>query len=199
MYENLSAPDTEQLFYDVVTIYDGEPVHVWKTQNQFLYLKELKSGNNIPGQFLPDDEKFNHNPVPLGFVNFFQEFTTHLVERIPKRQYKVGLHSSNSGARNPINGKSIIAAAPFTRTNKNIRDTILRIYPRYWDLLNYFSTTEKGVLAFHPFFALSSDLEIYFKLNRIGQVNADNGKILFKKQYKFIESALNKVEIFSEK
>lgn len=194
MYEILDAADTEQLFYDTVVRFKGEPVYVHRTEANKLHLRYLKNMENV-GIVGPNDPDLDLTPVPLGFVNLFEDITCHLLERTVKRQFRVGMASTNTHARDILTKR----VSNISRVSKNVRDTIMRVYPRYWDLLNYFGTVPRGALAFHPFFAMTADNDLYYKLTAIGTINPENGKVLFKKQFKHIQTALEKVEIFSEK
>lgn len=87
-----------------------------------------------PSKILTDDKEVDMNPVPLGFMRYFDgvRWKTFDVKRYPARKWSIGLARSNLAATDPITGTNI--SPDYYREflpSKSLSDTILGKYPSF--------------------------------------------------------------------
>ena len=121
--------------------YRGNPVyvqHIASGANRGSYLityhelNDVRDGINPKLGNFPDDA-FNLNPVPLGMLNVGSGSVAY-VERMPVRQWKIGLTSGNSTSHDVFTGDRMVDHRRDIYS-VHMRDTILGKYPKLRTLL----------------------------------------------------------------
>lgn len=146
-----------------------------------------------PSNINTDHKDIDMNPVPLGFMRYFDgtKWKTFDVKRYPARKWSIGLARSNMVVLDPISGNSI-SSDYFSEIlpSKSLADTILGKYPSF-EIARKRSEKEKAPVPFSRRFLVFND-GIYFK--SIGQKVAE----LSAKGTSFLEDYVYLIEAFQE-
>ena len=144
-------------------------------------LKDIYSGNNPKIGNFPDDT-LDPNPVPLGMVNI-EGSTVFYVERMPIRQWKIGLTHSNTNSHCIVEGYGARDHQKIIYSS-NMTDTILNRYPNFQKILGMVNPTG----AFSRRFAISDKKLLYRTRGRVGSIVNDKPKL--KDKYFFLKEVL---------
>lgn len=180
MYNEQKVEDIDQLFSKSIVRYKGLPVYCFgpdaekRLRCQFIHTKEeIKE--------FPDSPDFDFKPIPLGMFN--SNNSCCFLQRIPKRQYKIGLTSDSISG---VYAEQVHADKLLLEVRKafslNLFNTFTGNYPSIEEVL----AKEKGVTAFSRVFAISHDGELFYKAVKVGMINGENGKPIFTNSKKYL-------------
>ncbi len=186
---------------------EHEPIFVWEVEekrnkggritNRIIYTKlglYNEEGPVIKNEDISiKDKRVNFSPVPLGFVNF-PENECIIVNRMPTRNWKIGLCSNNITI-SPVAGKrerrddinSLLVSV-------NLRNCILGIYPLFATALRLTNGGDVlDTIAFHRHFALQKRKEqvvlIYYKY-KVAIGSFKDGELNLRNSFSFLKEHL---------
>jgi hypothetical protein len=184
MFEDSGAGDIEQAFYKTVIRHKGQPVFVDATAVGSLQVSPLMDKGDSYTVKL-NDKELDFTPVPLGMADVNN--TTCYLFRKPSRQWKQGLFSANIDFYQidpqPQPGlKTKIITLRF----QGLVDCILGHYPTIDDAIKSFESSKANSRALSHDFAITKELELYFRDRLVAVVDDENGKPKFKRSNKFL-------------
>ena len=138
----------------------------------------------------------NYNPVELGYINFteWDRKGACIGFRIPRRMWKVGLHTGNFQVDRAYDRQSIPDNTVLFNSSF-LKNTIQNKYPSLNKVMK--SLTEAGCnsKAFSRHFCVRQTGDLlccYWRETPIGKVNLDNGSIKLNDEYLFLSELLQK-------
>ena len=174
---------------DCVIRFEGEPIYISGVdtgrhgKNFQLFYYKLGDDSREQKTILSDNSGIDMNPVPLGLLSLKSSpkdrYSTSMLERIPYRQYKIGLTRGNFKQRyvHPDYSMKYGASTSGLLLSKELRDTILGNYPSYTEA--YKASKDNGtVVAFSRRFSIVND-KLYFKGRQVpvGEANSKLPKL----------------------
>lgn len=197
MFEDTSLHDFRMMFDGTLVRYSGDPVFIHNIEGD-LKAECLFIGNQEYKHINIRDQKFDFQPVSLGYVNVRGQAI--YVSRNPLRKFKQGLHPECLNlVATPDDFDSEERYSDVNRQVKSLKakclyNTVKRIFPSLEDVIASFEDKVK-VGAFDRQFALRNDGLLRYRGNKVGNVNLDNGVIRLDRNKDFLQSALgNKYE-----
>lgn len=192
MFEDASIEDIRMMFDNTIVMYGGWPVRVLSCDTvDRVHVLNTRSLSTGADRTVPVTHKmFDFTPVSLGMVN--SDKTCLFLARRALRRYKQGL------SRESMLYKNITDP---TDAFLNLRDAIRGleskflvncIKGRYPSLPETLEMVNKGVesQAFNRVFAIDSEMNLYFKHNKVGMIDSDNGKIVLQPRKSYLKTLL---------
>lgn len=182
MYDEISNEDKNQLFAESIVFYDKEPVYIRQVDRDFYRTSLVKTPEYTKIKSF-DDPLFDFTPPSLGFCDLFG--SSCFFSRTAKRQYKIGLSSTNVKKLFCVETKNRI---PNTIFFPELRNTLLNLYPSVEESLSKLNKDESTLLctSISREFAVSKDHLLYHCTTQIGMINSENGKPLFQKSKSYL-------------
>lgn len=155
-----SRADANARLGGTLVLYKGEPVHVYEVVGNSA--KDFAAvivplTNNAKDQVVPlDKDLFDFRPVPLGYCNYLADAI--YLSRIPRRQWKQGLHVGILEAT--VNGKRY---GKFNTATICLADTVRGKYPSLSDAFNTCEKDRMNSCAFSRLFSINKNRILTYK------------------------------------
>lgn len=185
----VSVNDLLQMFEHSLVTYDKKPVYVI-VPDEKKNLKFVEISKTEQKSRHISDKAWDFKPVTLGACQVGNN--TVFMYRVPHRQYKQGTCFRNVNYRVisdsnelPRGESHILQGFNF----KSLEDCIMGNYETFEQVVKAFDVN-KDVLS-KPIsreFALTRELELWFRDMKVGLINEENGKAMFKRGSKFLAS-----------
>lgn len=186
MYEEASIEDLTTMLANSVIMYKKVPVYV----KEILMNRELSAhylGQKGEEKISLSSPDLDFKPVPLGMCNH-KGYAFYLTRR-PGRQWSQGLTSKNIDVRELCAGGSW--ADLLKLQNKSIHSCIVGEYPSMEGCITAMDKPDVFAMAFSREFAIDKNLSLYYRSEKVGMIDSDNGKIVLENHKKFLKEVLN--------
>lgn len=189
MYEESSIEDLTRILVKSVIMYKKVPI----------YVREITEKKELSVFYLGQREKeiiplssidLDFKPVSLGMCNHGGH--AYYLSRIPSRQWSQGLTPENINIRFLDNQElSNECQSLIKLNNKSIHSCILGEYPSMEKCITAVEKPGVSEMAFSREFALNKNLSLYYRGDKVGMIDSDNGKTIFENHKKFLKELLN--------
>ncbi len=187
--QDASVADLKMMFENTVVKRNNIPVFIHSVNNN-RKVDFINLGNSDEGYASIEDGFWDFKPVSTGYVNIMDY--SFYITRIPRRQYKQGLHHENIkiGYNCPYDDQRQSTA--FERVKslrcKPLYNTINNVYPSLQQALELLED-ECVDVAFDRQFSVDKGGRVYYKTRYVGDVDKA-GKIVFFDDFEFLRKAL---------
>lgn len=165
-----SSADANRYLSQSLVMYDNEPVWVLESSEDMtfsIYSTSSKTKQVKQINYLDNKNKFNFTPVPLGFVNRYEEGEDAVVlERIPLRRWKIGLSASNIVVTSPLQDEQ--GTMPSLIYSPFLANTIKGIFPSVKEILSELKHKDILIAFSRNFAVMSGSGDLYYKYKILG-------------------------------
>lgn len=196
--KQVSVADIAQMFEGTIVTYDKKPVYVMtpdeKKNLRFIGVG-LRGDENVVTRHI-SDKAWDFRPVQLGACQVGNN--TAWLYRTPLRQYKQGTCIRNVGFKVVSEVRELPRSEHLLLNSfnfKELEDCILGNYLSFEKVIKQFDSKED--LQSSPLsrdFSVTRELELWFRDMKVGMINEENGKAMFKRGSKFLSSLFEGVE-----
>lgn len=181
--------DAKMMFQDCILLFNGALRYVAGMDNEVASLREV---NADPKRIIESHNNFDaFSPIKtrLGYINYGPTKSAIYLERMPIRQFKIGLTSGNIRMCSIHSRHAHQALEAFPRID-GLEQCLNNKYPSLKAAIT--AVIEKGFssVAFDKQFAVSTEKRVYYKNTFVGTFDEETHVIALHPQYQYLESVM---------